>query len=186
MRENVRRDILNILKEAVSLLKSENIDASRLREISNHTIHDASIFQDSDSISNAVVVYAASKMIENDDSVAAKLAPLFEDAYRYLRQEDIYAYRKTVKRMLKTIKRLSEKEEGLKGFINDTLTKARINKGGRMVYHGVSLARTAKLLGLSRWELMSYIGSKSEDEEEDAREEKQRFEESEDIFGLRR
>ena len=36
--------------------------------------------------------------------------------------------------------------------------RARINKASRIYEHGISLAQTAELLGITQWELMKYLG----------------------------
>ena len=38
------------------------------------------------------------------------------------------------------------------------LNKARINKASRLYEHGISIGRTAELLGVTRFELMDYVG----------------------------
>jgi len=43
--------------------------------------------------------------------------------------------------------------------MKDVIRKARIRKASRLHEHGVSLGKTAELLGLSQFEMMSYVGS---------------------------
>ena len=38
------------------------------------------------------------------------------------------------------------------------INKAKINKGSRIYEHGISIGRTSDLMGISQWELMSYVG----------------------------
>ena len=42
------------------------------------------------------------------------------------------------------------------------LDAARIKKGSKMHQHGISMARTAELLGITQWELQDYIGKQQE------------------------
>jgi hypothetical protein len=35
---------------------------------------------------------------------------------------------------------------------------SKISKGSRLYEHGISIGRTAKLLGVSKWDLMQYAG----------------------------
>jgi len=46
----------------------------------------------------------------------------------------------------------------LKEYIQDVLLKAKISKGSRLYEHGLSMERTAFLLGITQYELMDYIG----------------------------
>ena len=38
------------------------------------------------------------------------------------------------------------------------MQKAKINKASRLYEHGISMEKTAKLLGISQWELAEYVG----------------------------
>ena len=46
-----------------------------------------------------------------------------------------------------------------KKYIQDVFKKAEINKASRIYEHGISMEATAKLLGISMWELAEYTGN---------------------------
>ena len=46
-------------------------------------------------------------------------------------------------------------------YIKDVFKKAEINKAFKLYEHGLSTEKTAKLLGVSLWDLASYIGQSS-------------------------
>ena len=51
----IKKDILSIISKTIAILKiKEEKDIIELKELSNHTIHNASIFQDEDSVSIAI------------------------------------------------------------------------------------------------------------------------------------
>ena len=91
----VQQDITNVLAQVLKALHDD--DTTALLELSNHTIHDASIFQDEDSISFAVLVYALSKTIQRCKEVACSfgqfLAPL-QRAHESISAGDVQNYRK--------------------------------------------------------------------------------------------
>ena len=65
MNDRIRNDILAVLRRLAEILEvKEEKDTLEIKELSNRVIHDASIFQDDDSVSVAVLVYALSKIIE--------------------------------------------------------------------------------------------------------------------------
>src|SRR3989338_8156805 len=65
MNEIVKKDITAVLNELASILKvKEESDIIEIKELINHVIHNASVFQDEDSISVAVLIYSLSKIIE--------------------------------------------------------------------------------------------------------------------------
>jgi len=49
----------------------------------------------------------------------------------------------------------------LSNYIKDIFEKARINKAFKLYEHGLSSQQTAELLGISSWDLASYIGQSS-------------------------
>ena len=46
----------------------------------------------------------------------------------------------------------------LKIYISEVFRKAQINKASRIYEHGISMEKTAKILGISVWELAEYAG----------------------------
>ena len=156
MEPTVQQDITNILAQVLKALQDD--DTTAMLELSNHTIHDASIFQDEDSISFAVLVYALSKTIQRCKEAACSfgqfLAPL-QRAHESISAGDIQKYRKCITQLLSEIRKSDQKSSI---YIQEVLDKARVKKGSKMHEHGLSIAKTAELLGISQWELASYVG----------------------------
>ena len=65
MEERVRSNLLAIFKEVKQAIKT--IDIIKLRDLSNHTLHDVSILQEENSIQAAVIVYSLSKIFEREN-----------------------------------------------------------------------------------------------------------------------
>ena len=42
--------------------------------------------------------------------------------------------------------------------MQEVIEEAKIKKGYKLHEHGISLGRTAEILGISQWELMNYVG----------------------------
>jgi hypothetical protein len=116
------------------------------------TSHNSSIYQDEDSINIAILVLALSKIIEkSQDKVQyEKFYKLLKRSRQSLEKDDIENFRKPIKEMFEEIKKL---DTGLKSYI-----KSQISKGTRLYEHGISAARSAEILGISEWELLSYAG----------------------------
>jgi len=53
---------------------------------------------------------------------------------------------------------MNKLDSKLSVYVEEVFDKAKINKGSRLHEHGLSLGRTAKILGVSEWELMDYVG----------------------------
>lgn len=158
MDEVVKKDILDVLADVVDILKvEEDKDVSELRELSNHTIHNASIFQDEDSISIAILIYSLSKVIERREGKLNYnvLLKVTMDAKRSLEQNNVDEYRKLIRKLFDFISSIDTK---LRLYIEEVINQAQIKKGTKLYEHGISMARAAEILGISQWELMFYIG----------------------------
>jgi hypothetical protein len=153
MNEIIQKDILDIIAQAIEIIKSGN--PYDLKELSDHTIHNASIYQDEHSVSIAVIVYSLSKVIGHDDNNKGKLIELLQNARRYMERDELDKYKKTTSRMLELISRVDSR---FSKFVDDVIIQAQIKKSSKIYDHGISLGQAASILGISQWELMQYTG----------------------------
>ncbi len=156
-----KENILRILKETKKALKEENV--VKLKEMSNHTTPSASIEQDAVSLLVAVLVYSLSKIVERKDY---QKHPGWSKFYKLIMtsidksilavsngdEKELIGHLELIR---KAIRQLSGK---LKIYIQDVFRKASINKASRIYEHGVSMERTASLLGITMFELSEYAG----------------------------
>ena len=153
--------ILKILKEVYSALKKKNYIV--IKELSNQLVHTSSMEQDPDVVSVAVIIYALSKIIEREKYQFYKNYPNFYKNYIQclnnmifaLEKNDIHKFRFEIEHIRNLIKNLSGH---LKNYISEVFRKAKINKASRIYEHGISMEKTAKILGISVWELAEYSG----------------------------
>ncbi len=148
----VKQDIISVLKAAESCIREG--DVSKLGELSDHTIHNSSIFQDEDSIAIAVVIYSIKKIYDRGASVE-EIRKLLAHAVKHLEREQMQLYKEIIRKITRLI---SGTDSKFRVYIQDVIDKAEIKKGSKLYYHGISLAQAANLLGVSQWELMNYVG----------------------------
>ncbi|MEW6062990.1 MAG: hypothetical protein AB1571_01295 [Nanoarchaeota archaeon] len=161
MRSDLKQNILEVLRDSFKAINKNDIVA--LKELSNHIIHKASTLQDEYSTSIAVISYALSKIFERAHYRDYKDWNKFyntcmtnlKNAIVYLEKNDTQEYEASIKNIFNVIDRLSS---NLKRYTQEVIEKARIHRASRIHEHGISVERTAKLLGISQWELMEYIG----------------------------
>lgn len=153
MDEIVKVDILRVLESASKMI--ERSDVSGLKDLSNHTIHNCSIFQDQDSVTIAVITYTLAKIFEREKNVDKSVVPIINNARRSLFENKMEDYRVSLKSLYDLIKIRDEKH---KIYVQEVLEQAGVRKGSKIYDHGVSLAQAASILGVSQWELMDYIG----------------------------
>lgn len=156
-----KEHVIDVLQRARKALKEE--DSMAVKELSNQTIHSASIYQDPDNIAIAVILYALSKIIERTHYRELtgwnKFKKTYEDsidkAIIALKRNDIEVYREQIGNIRESIDSLSGH---LKTYLEEVFRKASINKASRIYEHGISLETTAKILGVTIWDLSSYVG----------------------------
>ncbi len=140
-------------------------DSLKLRELSNQTIHSASLVQDAGSVTLAVIIYTCAKLLERGDNkrmkhwdrFVKKICSLFSLCILALKEKNFAAYESYLEKIRGTSGAFSP---NLKPYIQEVLRKAAINKASKIYEHGISMGRTAKLLGISQWELAEYAGQR--------------------------
>ncbi len=156
-KENIIR-IFQETKEAIS-----KGDIAKIRNLSNQTTNTAALTHDPDNIAVAVVVYALSKIMEREDY---KKLPGWNNLYNTyigaidkmiiaLQKNDENTFRKNIESIRSAINKSSGK---LKDYIKDVFRSASINKASRLYEHGISMEKTANLLGVTQFELAEYAG----------------------------
>lgn len=158
-RENILR-IFRETKEAVS-----RGDSAAIKNLSNQTTNTASLTHDADNVAVAVIIYSLSKIIERQDY---KDLPGWDRFYKIyigaidkgidsLERRNDEGFRQSITEIRKAIGNLSGR---LKDYIKDVFRNAEINKASRIYEHGISMEKTARLLGVSLFELARYSGEK--------------------------
>lgn len=156
-----KEHILDVLKKVKTAFKNE--DYVEIKNLSDSVIHSCSISQDPDCISVAVVIYSLSKLIERESYKTEKQWPKFfkeylkniDDAIAALERDDIETFRDEIGQIRELIQALSG---NLGKSIDYVFRRAQINKASRIYEHGISMEKTAKILGISIWELAEYAG----------------------------
>ena len=161
MDNEVKKEIIGILKSSVEAVRND--DVRRLRDLSNSIINSSSVFQDESIITIAVITYSMSKIFERTDYRKYPGWNLFHETTAnslreslfFLEKNDTKNFEKNLKNVLSIIDRLDNK---LKNYIKDVIKDVQIGRGSRLHEHGISLGRITELLGISKWELLEYIG----------------------------
>jgi len=155
------QNLLRIFEETKKAV--EKGDVIKLRNLSDQTIHTISISQDSDNIATAVIIYSLSKIVERKKyheypgwaNFYKAIIFAIDNSINALKNNNEKKFKENLGLIRKAISKLSGK---LKIYIQDVFKKASINKASRIYEHGISMEKTAKLLGITMWELASYAG----------------------------
>jgi hypothetical protein len=156
-----RGHVLRLLGKTKEAIRKE--DVIKLKNLSNQTIHSASIHQDADSITLAVIIYSLSKILERTSyqkypdwkKFIKHITQHIDNAIYHLKQDKQDRFKKELQGISKDISKLSG---DFKRHVRFVFEKARINKASRIYEHGISMEKTSKLLGITIWELAEYAG----------------------------
>ena len=152
-----KENILRIFEGTKEAIKKE--DVVKIKELSNQTVHTASITQDPDNIAVAVIVYSLSKIIERKysgaDNFYKTIISAIDNSIIAIKKNDEKKFKENLELVRKAINKLSG---DLKKYIQDVFRKASINKASKIYEHGISMEKTAKLLGITMFELAGYAG----------------------------
>ncbi|MEM4182093.1 MAG: hypothetical protein QXX68_03015 [Candidatus Pacearchaeota archaeon] len=158
---------LRILKETLKAFKKS--EENNLKSLSNQTIHTAATSQDFDNIILAVIVYALGKILERDNYKQMDGWDLFfqttikniDKAIASIKNKDFESFRLFLGKIREDVNKI---DSNLSSYVKDVFYKAQINKASKIYQHGVSAQKAAELLGVSLWDLASYIGQGSVNE----------------------
>ncbi len=161
MNHELREAIVEALTEAESAFSK--LDTKRLKGLSETLVQNVSIFQEPAAITIAVTIYSLAKVMDNmrlykhrswevfQNSIVAYLS----EAKKAIVKKEDRKYAVIIKGMLKD---LSLIDESLGKHISEVIERSRVKKGSAIYEHGLSVGKAAQLMGISPWELMSYIG----------------------------
>ncbi|MAE42690.1 hypothetical protein CMO93_02880 [Candidatus Woesearchaeota archaeon] len=163
MNELVKKDALGILNKVIEILNvKEEKDITEIKELSDHTIHNASVFQDYCSVSIAVVIYALSKVIERKQyGNYQNILKILGKVRKSLINDEEQDFKSAIKQLFSEISRIDSK---LKIYMQEVISQAEVKKGSKLYQHGLSAAKASHVMGVSQWELMNYLGNIKPDE----------------------
>jgi len=159
MKNKIREDIISVLHHALVALDER--DLTKLKNLSNKVIHNASVFQDKDSLGVAVIIYALSKSLSRESRmdenaysrILNRTKKSINEMIKYLGKKD---HEKFDEEMKSVLKRISSLDKKYSQYVEWAVTNAKMKKGRNIYEHGISLGRVSELLGISEWELMRY------------------------------
>jgi hypothetical protein len=154
-------NISRVLRSARKVISGGNYN--KLGDLSNEMVHSATVSQNSLNIIIAVLVYSLSKVLQKEnyrkmegwrefENLLLKNLDLMIAAAEKKDRENVILYAGEVRHILNTF------SGNLGTYIKDIFRKAEINKAFKLYEHGLSVQKTAKLLGVSLWDLSSFIG----------------------------
>jgi hypothetical protein len=154
------RNVLRVLEQTLYAIENDN--PHPLKELSDQTLHSATT-GDEDNLLVAIIIYSIGKILERQNYRTLKGWESFQRIVKSaikcsindLKNNNTEKFRKDFTLIKKAINKISGK---LKIYVEEVFKKAEINKGSRIYEHGISMEKTAKMLGVTLYDLQNYIG----------------------------
>ena len=162
MKKVMQKSLTKDLKKTIDILQlREKGDREELRKLSDHTIGDVALYKNLDAVSLAVLIYSLYKVYhclsdENHDLLLKSLLKAYDD----ISSGNLGSYNQNLKKAFSIVKKCNA---AVKTHVGDVFEAAKLKKGSTLVGHGLSVARAANVMGLTRWELLSYTGGLKQD-----------------------
>jgi predicted nucleic acid-binding protein len=160
--DRVTQDVQRVIDETIKALKAN--DSRGIENISNTVIHNASVFQDEKTIEIAIAIYALSKIAKHQPQLNDQFAGLLVHLGELFKNKQYHAYSRSIKHLLEKI---TEVDDQTSDYASHVISRAKIQKGTGLYYHGISLGQSACALGISQWELYSFVGKTKHDDDDD-------------------
>lgn len=163
MKDEVRKEILNLFEEAKEAIETKNI--KQLETLSDHTLHCTTIYGEKEAIMSAILFYSLSKILEKEKAGEEEIfKDLINGMYRnvnasikLLKQKRDKEFGKLLKESLNLIKTF---DKSFSKYVQAVIEFGKIQKGTKIYEHGLSLTSVAQMLGISKWELMPKVGER--------------------------
>lgn len=155
MKQEIKEKILSTLKKLKLMLKSGTVISSDLKKLGNSIIEDVSLFQDQDSISIAVLVHSLYKIFTKNEHIERKqLLTLLNNTIKSINIEP--QFRRNIRLLFDRIKKY---DKNIDTNIIELIKHAQIKKGLRVYEHGLSIGQAAEIIGISKWDIIDYLGT---------------------------
>ena len=187
MDEEVCRDILAVLKGVKESLK--NMDSRGLSDWSNRLTHCAVIHGEETAIYIAMIAYSLSKTVDKEiirtehkkewDNFMEKMSIDLTEAIFLLQNKEFKEFDKII---VKIMKEIYEFDRSFSKYVQEVLDFAKVQKGAKIYEHGLSLSSVAKMMGITKWELMPKVGESKVHEYAEPLTAKQRFEKAKKLL----
>ncbi|MBT4446275.1 hypothetical protein HOA92_03385 [archaeon] len=158
MKEAMRQSLTKDIGKIITILqRNDALTAKDLKDLSNHVINDVALYKNTDAATLAILIYSIYKSIlcieaNKHDEVVRGLQILQSN----LKLKQFTKYNSSMKQLFTLLK---ECDSRIKNHIQDVFYAAKIKKGTNLMERGLSIARAADLMGVSRWDVMQYGGS---------------------------
>ena len=158
MKEVMRQSMIKDIGRSIEILSDEKTEtAERLKKLSEHIIEDVALYRNVDAATLAILIYSIYKTTnciscEKQEKIIKGLSLLQKN----LQNKSYTKYNISLKILFELLKDCNSQ---IQKHVHDVFYAAKIKKGSDLLEQGLSLARAADLMGISRWDALHYGAS---------------------------
>ena len=158
MKEAMRQSMIKDIEKALTILTNNHANAAvDLRKLSEHVIGDVALYRNVDAATLAILIYSLHKtLVCVTGNKLQECTTSLQNLQGHLQKKEFTKYNGEMKRLFDLLKECNSQ---IKTHIQDVFYAAKIKKGTDLLEQGLSLARAADLMGVSRWDVLHYGGS---------------------------
>ncbi len=155
----MRQSLIKDIGRTISILKKDILVAGvDLKNLSEHVIADVALYRNVDAATLAILIYSIYKSLPCIPADKQKeLIESLDKLQSHIQKKEFTKYNDSIKELFELLRACNSQ---IKTHIQDVFYAAKIRKGTDLLEQGLSLARAADLMGVSRWDVLQYGGTK--------------------------
>ncbi len=155
MNDEIKNNIISVLTSLRDMLSSDRMISAELKSLNDSIMENVSLFRDQDSISVSILVYSLYKIYSKNSSLEKKtLHKLVKSALDGINNEA--TFRTKIRSVFDHLKKF---DKNLDTNILQIIKHVQVKNGLKMYGLGISIGQASETIGVSKWEIMDYLGS---------------------------
>jgi len=157
MNPETKQKVISVLTSLKEILSSDQVTPTRLKQLSEELVEGASLFNDPDCISVSVLAYSLYKIFsKNLDIEKTSLLGYVSAALGSVDNDT--RFRSDIRKLFDHLKKY---DKNIDTNILQIVKHVQVKNGLKMYEHGLSIGQAAEVMGVSKWNIMEYLGASS-------------------------
>jgi len=154
MDPETKANLIKTLQELRIILLPTHVHSFELKRLSNQLMEDVALFHHRETISVSVLVYSLYKIFQKNPTIGTSLLiPLIDKA---IAAENVTLFRTSIKNLFDAVKKY---DKDIDVNVKQLIKHAEVKRGMKAYAHGLSIGHAADIIGVSKWEIMEYLGT---------------------------
>ena len=157
MDTEIKQKVISVLTSLKEILSSDQIIPTKLKQLSDELVDGASLCHDQDCISISVLAYSLYKIFLKNLNIEKTSLLEYVKIVLDSVDNDIH-FRSNVRKLFDHLKKY---DKNIDINILQIIKHVQVKSGLKMYDHGLSIGQAAEIMGVSKWNIMEYLGASS-------------------------